>query len=156
MLRCTNHLPVLDVIVCYTQHGEERGSCGDAAASSSVPLPSQRLFAKARRSFVCPECGCFDVVMCGSPEPAVPLVWSQIVLMSLCASPEPAVPLVWSQIEDMAGLETARMNLSDLRRVMGRDAADGPELSDSTLSAPHRPRRQSMDNMDLLKVGPRR
>ncbi|KAF0291675.1 G-protein-signaling modulator 2 [Amphibalanus amphitrite] len=56
------------------------------------------------------------------------------------------------QIEDMAGLETARMNLSDLRRAMGRDAGDGPELTDSTLSAPLRPRRQSMDNMDLLKT----
>ena len=48
------------------------------------------------------------------------------------------------------------MNLSDLRRAMGRDAGDGPELSDSTLSAPLRPRRQSMDNMDLLKVRPAR
>ena len=51
----------------------------------------------------------------------------------------------------MAGLETGRMNLNDLRRAMGRDVDDSMP-NDSTLSAPTRPRRQSMDNMDLLKV----
>ena len=75
------------------------------------------------------------------PSPCVSCV-SLCLIVSLCLVP---------QIEDMAGLETARMNLSDLRRAMGREA--GPDdMTDSTLSAPLRPRRQSMDNMDLLKV----
>ncbi|XP_037079847.1 G-protein-signaling modulator 2-like isoform X2 [Pollicipes pollicipes] len=58
------------------------------------------------------------------------------------------------EIGDMTGLETARMNLSELRRSMGRPAADAAELSDAALQPAHRTRRPSMDNMDLLKMTP--
>lgn len=57
------------------------------------------------------------------------------------------------EIGDAVGLETARSNLTEFRRSMGRsDSIDSADRRQTSTTAATRQRRQSMERMDLLKT----
>ena len=61
------------------------------------------------------------------------------------------------QLEDKLGQATAQMNVSDLRKVLGLPGGEEssmPESEESRTARAHRVRRQSMEQLDLIKVDP--